>query len=130
MKADTVPAHLQAVINSGIIYDYSIQYRNTKPDDGQFNGDVEFDKFKMFYLSKLWLVKFPEENNLAELDVYPSSKTLKADITARKKQLLVVYKKELEIELRKEILKRYYQFAKSGQLGFEQSVMYNFLKTL
>jgi len=130
LTADTVPPHLQAVINSGIITEYSIQYRNTKSDDSPFNGDVEWDKFKAFYLSKLSAVKFPEENSLAELAVYPSSKNLKADITLRKKQLLVVYKKELQAELKKEILKRYYQFAKSGQIGFEQSVMFNFLKTL
>ncbi len=130
LKADTVPPHLQAVINSGIITEYSIQYRNTKPDESSFNGDVEWGKFETFYLSKLATIKFPEENRLAELDVYPSTKHLKADIALRKKQLLVVYKKELQTELKKEILKRYYQFAQSGQLGFEQSVMFRFLKTL
>lgn len=130
LAGDTVPPHLQAVVNSGIITEYSIQYRNTKPDSAVFNNDVEFEKFKTFYLSKLSAVKLPEENNLAELEVYPSTKNLKADIMLRKKQLPVVYRKEIETELRKEILKRYYQFAKSGQLGFEQSAMFRFLKTL
>ena len=129
LKADTTPAQLQAVLNSGIITEYSIQYRNTKPDESTFNNDVEYDKFSMFYLSKLALVKFPEENDLAELGVYPSSKNLKAEINNRKRQLLVVYKKEIEVELKKEILKRYYQYAKSGQLGFEQSVMFKFLNS-
>jgi C-terminal peptidase prc len=130
LMADTVPPHLQAIINSGIITEYSIQYRNTRPDSGAFNNDLEFEKFRMFYLSKLSEIKLPEENNLAQLEVYPSTKNLKADILTRKKQLLVLYRSEIETELRKEILKRYYQFAQSGQLGFEQSVMFRYLKTL
>jgi len=130
LAADTLPPHLQAVINSGIITEYSIQYRNTKPDNEPFDNDVAFDEFKAFYLSKLAAIKFPEENTLVELDAYPSAKNLRTDILKRKKQLLVVYRKELETELRKEILKRYYRFADAGELGFEQSVMFNFLKTL
>ena len=130
LKADTVPPHLQAVINSGIIAEYSIRYRNTKPDSGRFNNDVEFDNFKTFYLSKLDAVKFPEESNLPDLAGYPSSKNLKADIAAAKRRLPTVYRKELEVELKKEILKRYYQFTKSGQLSFEQSAMFKFLKNL
>jgi len=127
-RGDSVPPHLQAVLNSGIIAEYSIKYRNTHPDNEPFNGDIMYDDFRAFYLNKLAEVKLPEENNLSELEIYPSAKNLKADIKLRKQQLLNVYRKQLEAEIRKEILKRYYQFAKAGQLGFEHSEMYRFLK--
>ena len=127
--ADTLPAHLQAVINSGVITEYSIQYRNSRGDNEPFNNDVAFNSFKTFYLSKLSAITFPEESSINQLDVYPSSKNLKAEIKNRKQQLLTVYRKELDTELKKEILKRYYQFAKAGQLGFEQSEMYRFLNS-
>lgn len=127
LAADTVPPHLLAVINSGIITEYSIRYRNTKPDGAIFNNDVEFENFKKFYLSKLDSIKFPEESTLQELSLYPSSKNLKTEIMNRKRQLPAVYKKEFETELKREILKRYYQFARSGQLGFEETAMFRFL---
>ena len=127
--ADTVPPHLQAVINSGIITEYSIQYRNSRGDDEPFNGDISYNDFKTFYLSKLSAITFPEEDKINQLDVYPSSKKIKAEIRNRKQQLLTVYRKELEAELRKEILKRYYQLAKAGQLSFEQSGIYSFLRS-
>ena len=127
--ADTLPPHLQAVINSGIITDYSIQYRNNRPDEGAFDGDISFNNFKNFYLSKLSAIKFPEESSIGDLDLYPSAKALKAEIKNRKVQLLSVYQKELETEIRKEILKRYYQFTKAGQIGFEQSGMHPFLSS-
>jgi len=125
---DTFPPHLQAVINSGLVTDYSIRYRNTHPDEEPFNGDIAFNDFKTFYLNKLDSVKLPEESNIKQLEVYPSAKNIKAEIKLRKQQLLSVYRKEMETEIRKEILKRYYQYAKAGQLNFEQSRMYEFLK--
>jgi carboxyl-terminal processing protease len=127
MVGDTVPPQLQAIINSGIITEYSIQYRNTRPDNEPFNNDIHFNNFKAFYLARVSSVRFPEENDLDKLDIYPSVKALKAEIKARKQQLPTVYEKELKVEIRKETLKRYYQFAKAGQLGFEQSAMYKFL---
>ena len=127
--ADTLPTHLQAVINSGIIPDYSILYRNSRPDDAPFNNDIAYNSFKDFYLSRLSAIKFPEEAGLKDLDVYPSSKTLKAEIKNRKIQLLNIYQKELQTEIRKEILKRYYQYSKAGQISFEQSDMYTFLSS-
>jgi carboxyl-terminal processing protease len=126
--ADTLPPHLQAVINSGIITEYSIQYRNKRPDNEPFNNDIDFNNFKAFYLSKLSGITLPEENTIKELDVYPSSKSLKLEIKARKQALLTVYRKEIETELRKEILKRYYQFTRAGQLNYEQSGMYSYLR--
>ena len=126
--ADSLPPHLQAVINSGIITQYSIQYRNTRPDNEPFNGNVEFDRFTSFYLSHIDMVKLPEENNLDQLKQYAAFKPLKAQISLAKKEALAKYHKELETELRKKILKRYYLFAEAGQLSFEQSAVYRFLQ--
>ena len=127
--ADSLPPHLLAVINSGIITQYSIQYRNTKPDNASFNGNIEFDRFKAFYLSNLSKLKLPEENNLDMLKPYPAYKKLQQEINKAKKDLPDVYHHELETEIRKEILKRFYRFADAGQLAFEQSNIYRFLET-
>ena len=74
------------------------------------------------------MVKLPEESGIEQLKQYASFKSLQSEIARAKKDIVVVYRKELETEIRKEILKRYYMFAEAGQLGFEQSAVYRFLQ--
>ncbi len=126
-KTDSLPADLQAIISSGVITDYTIKLRNTLKDEKPDLSALSYVGFVAFYQSRLLSIELPEERAIKQLQNYPATKTLKTEIRLRKERLPLVYKKEIEVELKKELLKRYYLYTEAGQIGFENSGIYKFL---
>jgi carboxyl-terminal processing protease len=124
---DSIPPDLQAVFNSGVIIDYSIKMRNTKGGEQPDFNVLSYNDFMAFYQSKISSVELPEEKVLKDLKNYKSVNALKAEILKRKQQLPILYKKEIELELRSELLKRYYQYIDAAQMNYEQSAIYKFM---
>lgn len=127
-KTDSLPPDLQAIISSGLITDYTVKLRNTGAAKTPDLKAISYTDFTAFYQAHLNSIELPEEKALKELEGYEATKKLKEEIRERKRQLAAIYKKEIEFELQKELLKRYYDYTEAGKLGFEHSVIYAFLK--
>lgn len=124
---DSVPAQLQAILNSEVITDFSIKYRNTTRDDKPVLSHILFQDFKAFYLTRLSSVHLPEESFLPALQNYAAAANLKTEIKTMKQLLPDLYRTELEQELKKAVLRRYYEYVEAGKLEYEHSAMFRFL---
>jgi C-terminal peptidase prc len=125
-KPDSLPPDLLAVISSGIICDYTVKLRNTgmagKPTDL-----INYNNFIMYYQTRLADLVLPEEKEIKALENYPAAKELKAEIKIKKRRLAGIYRKDIEAELKKELLKRFYQYTEANQIKLENSELFKYL---
>jgi C-terminal peptidase prc len=125
---DSIPNLVQAIIQSQIIVHYCIQYRSLQSEKYPTDKNSFYSSFNSFYASKLKSIHLPEEDYLPKLSAYNATENLKKEITSYKKQLPLRFKNEIQIELKKELLKQNYQYTEAGKLNFEHSAVYSFLE--
>lgn len=125
---DSLDDHLKAIINSGIIANYCIKHRNTKHKKApEKTIGAHFKDFKSFYYSQINYIKFPEEEFIGRFKNYQSVKQLKANIMTTKRTLPDIYRHQIEVELKKELLKQNYDYYDAGKLEFENSGICKYL---
>jgi hypothetical protein len=125
---DSIPNLVQAIIQSQIIVHYCIQYRSLQSEKYPTDKNSFYSSFNSFYASKLKSIHLPEEDYLPKLSAFNATENLKKEITSYKKQLPLRFKNEIQIELKKELLKQNYQYTEAGKLNFEHSAVYSFLE--
>jgi carboxyl-terminal processing protease len=124
---DSIPPEIQAILNSGVITNYCIKRRNLYKNESLIIDNKTFNDFNSYYLENVSSVKLPEEGVLSKFQQYSSFKNIKNEIENRKQNLTKIYRKEIELELYKEMLRQQYQYSTVDKIEFEHSKMFKFL---
>ncbi|MEI6817584.1 MAG: S41 family peptidase [Bacteroidota bacterium] len=124
---DSIPLEFQAILSSGIISNYCILKRNLYKNESAIIDDKTYNDFVSFYRNNMGFIKLSEESVLSQFQQYSSFKSIKKEIETRKQNLTTIYRKEMELELQKEILKQQYQYNSVDKIEFEHSSMYDLL---